>query len=198
MLLFGLMPALRASAVKPASALRGGEDPHTRRRTMHALIAAQVAFCFLILFVAGLFAATFERLSHRPTGFSADRLLLLHTVAQREEAPVFWDQVAEHLRTVPGVEAVALAGWPLLDGNAWNGFISVNGAPPGPDLAYFLAVSPGWVAPATSSGYAAAKATKTAKLCCLPGFWNCCGPIGAGNARLSGCFPAASPTSPSP
>jgi len=145
MLLFGLMPALRASAVKPASALRGGEDRHTRRRTMHALIAAQVAFCFLILFVAGLFAATFERLSDRPTGFSADRLLLLHTVAQREEAPVFWDQVAEHLRTVPGVEAVALAGWPLLDGNGWNGFISVNGAPPGPDLAYYLAVSPGWV-----------------------------------------------------
>jgi predicted permease len=145
LLLFGLMPALRASTVKPASALRGGEDPHTRRRTMHALIAAQVAFCFLILFVAGLFAATFERLSHRPTGFVAERLLLLHTVAQREEAPVFWDQVAEHLRTVPSVEAVALAGWPLLDGNGWNGFISVNGAPPGPDLAYFLAVSPGWV-----------------------------------------------------
>jgi predicted permease len=145
MLSFGLTPALRASTVQPASALRGGEDPHTRRRMMHALIAAQVAFCFLVLFVAGLFAATFERLSHRPTGFSADRLLLLHTVAQREEAPVFWDQVAEHLRTVPGVEAVALAGWPLLDGNAWNGFISLNGAPPGPDLAYFLAVSPGWV-----------------------------------------------------
>jgi putative ABC transport system permease protein len=145
MLLFGLTPALRASTVKPASALRGGEDPHTRRRTMHALIATQVAFCFLVLFVAGLFAATFERLSHRPTGFVADRLLTLHTVAQRDEAPVFWDQVAEHLRTVPGVATVALAGWPLLDGNAWNGFISVNGAPPGPDLAYFLAVSPGWV-----------------------------------------------------
>jgi predicted permease len=31
-LLFGLAPALRASAVKPASALKGGEDPHARRR----------------------------------------------------------------------------------------------------------------------------------------------------------------------
>src|ERR1019366_7568930 len=82
MLLFGLTPARRASTVEPASALRGGEDPHTRPRTTHALIAAQVAFCFLILFVAGLFAATFERLSHRPIGFSADRLLLLHTVGQ--------------------------------------------------------------------------------------------------------------------
>ncbi len=146
MLLFGLAPALRASAVKPASALKGGEDPHTRRRTMHVLIAAQVAFCFLVLFVAGLFAATFERLSHRPIGFVADGLLTLDTVAAGDEAPVFWDQVAEHLRGVPGVQSVALAGWPLLAGGGWNGFISVNGAPPGPVLGYFLAVSPGWIA----------------------------------------------------
>jgi len=145
MLLFGLTPALRASAIQPASALKGGEDPHTRRRTMHVLIAAQVAFCFLVLFVAGLFTATFERLSNRPTGFLADRLLLLDTVAQRDEPAVFWDQVAEHLRRVPGVESVALAGWPLLSGGAWNRFIGVNGAPPGPVLAYFLAVSPGWI-----------------------------------------------------
>jgi predicted lysophospholipase L1 biosynthesis ABC-type transport system permease subunit len=53
--------------------------------------------------------------------------------------------VADHLRTLPGVEAVALAGWPLLRGGGWNGFISVNGAPPGPVLAYFLHVSPGWL-----------------------------------------------------
>jgi predicted permease len=145
MLLFGLTPALRASAVKPASALKGGEDPHTRRNTMHALIAAQVAFCFLVLFLAGLFGATFERLSNRPTGFVADRLLALDAVAQRAESPVFWDQVAQHLRGVPGVQSVALAGWPLLGGGGWNGFVSVNGAPPGPVLAYFLAVSPGWV-----------------------------------------------------
>ncbi|HXM44827.1 MAG TPA: FtsX-like permease family protein, partial [Bryobacteraceae bacterium] len=109
------------------------------------LIAAQVTFCFVVLFVAGLFSATFERLSHRPTGFIADRLLTLDTVAQRDESPVFWDQVAEHLRGIPAVQSVALAGWPLLGGGGWNGFVSVNGAPPGPVLAYFLAVSPGWV-----------------------------------------------------
>jgi predicted permease len=143
--LFGLAPALRASAVKPASALKGGSDPHSRRRAMHALIAVQVAFCFLVIFVAGLFTATFERLSKRPTGFSSERVLLLETVAQRTQAPVYWDQVAEDLRAIPGVEAVALAGWPLLGGNAWNGFVSVNGAPPGPVLAYFLNVSPGWL-----------------------------------------------------
>src|ERR1035438_9660892 len=139
-LLFGLAPALRASAVKPASALKGGENAHSRRRLINALIAVQVAFCFLVLFVAGLFAATFERLSNRPIGFSSERLLTLETVAQRAQAPVFWDQVAEHLRAAPGVETVALAGGALLGGNAWNGFVSVNGEPPGPVLAYFLGV----------------------------------------------------------
>src|SRR5208282_5045656 len=69
MLLFGLAPALRASGVKPVSALKGGEDPHSRRRVMHGLIAVQTAFCFLVLFVAGLFVATFEHLSNHPTGF---------------------------------------------------------------------------------------------------------------------------------
>jgi len=41
---------------------------------MHVLIAAQVAFCFVVLFASGLFTSSFERLSHRPLGFSADRL----------------------------------------------------------------------------------------------------------------------------
>ena len=82
-LLFGLAPALRASSVKPVSVLKGGADPHSRRRLMHALIAVQVAFCFLVLLVAGLFQATFERLSHRPTGFQAEGLLALDTATQQ-------------------------------------------------------------------------------------------------------------------
>jgi predicted permease len=142
--LFGLIPALRASTIKPANALKGGEDPRSRGRLVQALIAVQVAFCFLVLFVAGLFITSFDHLSHQSTGFSAERLLTLDTITKSRQASVFWDQVADHLRTVPGVEKVALAGWPLLDGNGWNGFVSVNGAPPSPVLAYFLSVSPGW------------------------------------------------------
>jgi predicted permease len=144
-ILFGLAPALRASAVNPSNALKGGENPHARRRSMHALIAVQAAFCFIVLFLAGLFVATFDRLSHRPIGFSVQRLLTLETVTQGDQPPIFWDQVADDLRAVPGVESVALARWPLLGGNAWNGFVSVNGAPPGPVLSYFLNVSPGWL-----------------------------------------------------
>src|SRR5208282_3441888 len=111
-----LAPALRASAIKPVSALKGGEDPHSRRRVMHALIAVQTAFCFLVLFVAGLFVATFDHLSNRPTGFSADRVLTLETVTVRPQPPAFWDQVAEHLRSVAGVESVGMASTVLLGG----------------------------------------------------------------------------------
>ncbi len=143
--LFGLTPALRASSIKPVTALKGGDDPHSRRRTMRALIAAQVAFCFLVLFVAGLFVATFDRLSNQPTGFSTERLLTLDTVAHPAQAPTYWSEVAEHLRAVPGVEKVAMASAPLLGGNSWNDSISVNGGPPSDDLTYFLSISPGWL-----------------------------------------------------
>ena len=143
--LLGLLPALRASAIKPVSALKGGEDPHTRRRLMNALIAVQVAFCFLVLFVAGLFVATFERLSHESTGFSTERLLTLDTIAQHAQPPALWSKVTSHLSEVPGVEAVALGSWPLLNGNSVNSFISVSGEPPGQSEAYFLRVSPRWL-----------------------------------------------------
>ena len=51
-MLFGLIPALRASSVKPVGALKGGDEPSSRWRGMHGLIAAQVAFCMLVLFLA--------------------------------------------------------------------------------------------------------------------------------------------------
>ena len=86
-LLFGFLPALRASSVQPASVLKGGDDPHSRRRLMQGMVAVQVAFCFLVLFIAGLFVATFQRLSHQPTGFSAERLLVLETTSRPAQPP---------------------------------------------------------------------------------------------------------------
>lgn len=142
-LLFGLLPALRASSIKPVSALKG-EDSRARPALMQGMIAAQVAFCFLVLFVAGLFVATFEHLSSKPVGFSAGRILLLDTVAHVPQPAAYWDQVEDHLRAMPGVERAAQAAWPLLEGNSWNDSISVNGGPPSVDLANFLNVSPGF------------------------------------------------------
>jgi putative ABC transport system permease protein len=141
----GLLPALRASSVKPVSVLKGGDDPHSRQRLMLGMIALQVAFCFLVLFVAGLFVATFQRLSHKPTGFSADRILLLETTSRPPQSSLYWDQVADSLRDVPGVERVSQAAYPLLKVSNWNDSISIDGGPPSANLGYFLKVSPGWL-----------------------------------------------------
>ena len=144
-LLLGLLPALRASAVRPVAALKGGEDPHSPRRLMRGAIALQVAFCFLVLFLSSLFVTSFQRLQNRPLGFSTDRLLLLETVAGKGQLPVVWNQTAEALRAVPGVDSVAISGWPLLGRIKINSDISINGAPPSPTPAFFLNVSPGWL-----------------------------------------------------
>jgi predicted permease len=143
--LFGLAPALRASTVQPVSALKGGEDPHSRRRMMHALIALQIAFCFVVHFVAGLFVTTFDHLTNQPTGFSAERILNLESVTHSPQPPVYWDQVAEHLRATPGVETVALTVWPLMSGESNVGAISINGGAPSEALSDLLRVSPGWM-----------------------------------------------------
>src|SRR5260370_14245423 len=111
---------------------------------MRVLIAAQCAFCVLVWFVAGLFLTTSVRLSHQPTGFSADRLIAVEAVTPQPQPGPLWEQVADRLRTLPGVEAVALCEWPLMAGGSWNGFISVNGTPPGRIASYFLTVSPEW------------------------------------------------------
>ncbi|HYK36634.1 ADOP family duplicated permease [Alloacidobacterium sp.] len=144
-LLLGLLPALRASAVRPVAALKGGEDPYSPRRLMRGAIALQVAFCFLTLFLSSLFVASFQRLQNRPLGFSTDRLLLLETVAGKGQTSVVWNQTAEALRAAPGVDSVAISGWPLLGRIRINSDISINGAPPSPTPAFFLNISPGWL-----------------------------------------------------
>jgi predicted permease len=143
-ILFGLAPALRVSRVQPALTLKGGANPHQRLRMMQVLIAVQVAFGVLVIFVAALFTTTAGRLSRETTGFSDQRLLTLETLAAQAQPAPLWENVAEHLRSVQGVEAVAICEWPLMAGETWNGFISVNGAPPSPVASYFLSVSPAW------------------------------------------------------
>lgn len=145
--MFGLGPALRASAVKPMEALRGSaEHPHSRRRLMRTLTALQMAFCILVLFITGLFLSTFDRLSSQPTGFHSDGLLVLETGSHEPVPYTVWEQTGEHLRRVAGVESAGLSAWPLMEGSAWTGEIIQNGQPrhDGPEP-YFLAVAPRWI-----------------------------------------------------
>ena len=53
---------------------------------------------------------------------------------------------ADHLRNVPGVETVALADWARCwMGTAQINAVSINGAPPTEDSAWFMNVAPGWL-----------------------------------------------------
>ena len=143
--LFGLIPALRASTVDPVNALKGGENPHAGRRLMHGLMGVQVAFCFLVLFVASLFVATFQRLSHESTGFSADGVLAVDTVTNRPQSLAYWNQLLDYLHHIEGVEAVGMSDAPLLSGSNWNNSISVDGQPSNGTTTYMRRVSPGWI-----------------------------------------------------
>jgi putative ABC transport system permease protein len=144
-LLFGAIPALQASAVKPMSTLRAGQDPHSRRRLMNALVAAQVTFCFLVCMVAGLFLGTFHQLVSQPTGFVAERLLTLDTVTRDDKPSPNWDEVRERLQNIGGVESTAFSAFSLMSGNTWTDGVWVDGRRSGTDEPYFLPVSPGWL-----------------------------------------------------
>jgi len=145
-MLFGLIPALRASAVRPVGALKGHDDPHRHRRVVRSLIGAQMAFCLFVVFIAGLFGSTLRNLANRPLGFDADRLLLLEiNVAGDKQSPQVWASVGDRIRTAPGVEATSFAGWVPLSENRWRAPVTVPGQPQDPDNeTYFLGVSPGY------------------------------------------------------
>ena len=137
-LLFGAGPAVYASR-QATKALKGSGTA--------VATAVQAAFCFLVLFLAGLFLTSFERLSSQPTGIAANGLLNLNiTTTQPREPPVLWDQITARLRGLPGIETAAYADWPVLDGNGYKTTdISINGAPPNGVTAWNMNVSPGWI-----------------------------------------------------
>jgi predicted permease len=139
---FGLPPALRASSVRPVSALKGGEDPHERPRLMKSLVAAQVAFCIVVQLIAGLFVTTFQRLWNRPLGFAPAHVLLLETEGGGSKQSLqTWLQAAQRLASIPGVLSATFAGWPLLTGNRWTGAVRVPGYEES-RTSYFLEVAP--------------------------------------------------------
>jgi predicted permease len=145
-LLFGLAPALRASSVKPALALRGA-DPLSRSKRMNWLVAAQIGFCFVVCLSSGLFVSTFHRMANQPLGFSSERVLTLEAVASSPRQAQDWYSAADGLRSVPGIESAALSGWALMSGSGMNLDVSVVGREPDATSSppWFLSVSPGWL-----------------------------------------------------
>ena len=142
-LLFGLLPALRASAIRPLGVLRAA-PPQGSRQTAHALVAGQMAFSVALLFVTGLFVASFVRVANRPLGFAPDRLLLLQTEGRAAQPPAVWAAMLTELSRQPGVQSAAMAAWAPLSGNRWTGRVRVEGRTAAGDSPFFLDVSAGY------------------------------------------------------
>ncbi len=100
-LLFGLLPALRFSAVQAGAALKAAAARTTgerwQQRTRHSLIGVEVALATALLIVAGLMARTVFALVGADPGFRPDHVLALNFGRLHELGPVerarYYDEV---------------------------------------------------------------------------------------------------------
>ena len=149
-LLFGTVPALRASAVSPNVALKADGARHSAGRGLvRPLVAAQVGFSFVVLFVAGLLLLSFYKLAGLDPGFAKDGLVVVDVqttgLRRGEQTPHrVWAEVVEAARRLPGVRAASLSGFGLFSGSGWTNNIRVPGRDVEAFEPYYLGVSPGF------------------------------------------------------
>ncbi len=130
-LLFGLVPALRASRTDLAEVMkagaRGSIGGPVRDRLRGALIVAEVALSFALLIGAGLLIRSLDRLLAVDKGFDAEHVisafvLLPTTYAEKSQQIAFFRELHERVERLPGVQAVAYVSTPPLVGGSWGGF----------------------------------------------------------------------------
>jgi putative ABC transport system permease protein len=112
-LLFGLMPALRASRPDLQQVLRDGGRSQTgfRGRLRSVLVLAEVALALVLLIGAGLLVRSFSALLAVDPGFEPKGVLTVRIELPESKYPddqtrsVFYDQLFDRLGTIAGVES---------------------------------------------------------------------------------------------
>jgi predicted permease len=155
-IVFGLLPAVRASRTDPWTTMKDtmGSIAGTRGSLFlrKGLVTAQVALSFLLLFGAGLFVRSLQNLKTTDTGVALDNLVtfqLSPALSGYDDArgQLFYEQLLERIRSAPGVKSAGLASVPILAGNEWDSSMAVDGhqAKDGEDMQAFMnALSPGY------------------------------------------------------
>ena len=148
-IVFGLLPALRASRPDPWTTLKDtmgsiagtGGSLFLRK----GLVTAQVALSFLLLFGAGLFVRSLQNLKTTDTGVAMDNLVTFQLSPalsgyDDQRGAQFYIDVLERLRSAPGVKSAAIAAVPILAGSEWDNSMSVEGhqAADGEDMQAFM------------------------------------------------------------
>lgn len=138
--LFGIAPALRSLDVALTSTLKtkaGGMDasgPHAGRwHWGKLLVAGQVALSLAVLFAAGLFVRSMQKLQAVDLGYDNDSLALIRTdplsagyktLSQRVN---YANQVASRLASLPGAKGVTFSKNGLFSGSDSSDTIKVEG-----------------------------------------------------------------------
>ena len=135
-ILFGLAPALSATRMSLASALKAGGTAGRlaagRSRLARPLVSAQVALSLLLLTGAGLFLRTLQNLEHVPLGFDRERLLFFSVSPglngySGSRLAQYYREMQEQIAAIPGVLSVSFSG----HGPVGHGASSTNAAIPG-------------------------------------------------------------------
>jgi putative ABC transport system permease protein len=136
-LIFGLMPALHAAKTDLQSTLKAGgrTASSARGRLGRFLVVSEVALAMLLMVGAGLLIKSFTRLEHVDTGLRTDhvlsmRLSLPASAYQKSQQIVsFYDRVLDQIKSLPGVEAVAVTDALPLSGNDNDTMMEIENRP---------------------------------------------------------------------
>jgi putative ABC transport system permease protein len=136
--LFGVLPALQASAKQFVGSLKEGVTTSAglrKQRLRSALVVSEIALSLALLVGAGLLMRSFMRVLHVNPGFESHRVLAAEVALPEKKYPkpeqveAFYDEVFRNLRSQPGVKTTS-AIWPMpLSGNEWDTDYLLEGKP---------------------------------------------------------------------
>ena len=117
-ILFGLIPALRATRMELAESMKeGGMSTETLSRSLlsRILIAGQIALSLALLIGASLFGRTLRNLQNVDLGFQRESIAIFEIAPTSvgysgPRLRTFYDQFLERTRTLAGVRTAALTG----------------------------------------------------------------------------------------
>ncbi|HEX8811752.1 MAG TPA: ABC transporter permease, partial [Terracidiphilus sp.] len=140
-LLFGMLPALRASRLKLTSALkdgRGSSQANARGALSRGLVAGQIALSVLLLAAAGLFLRSLVNLNRVDVGFDPTRVTQFSLDEYAANLPLdsrlvqLQKQIERSVEALPGVESASF-GMFVFNQGMWSDSMVVEGAPRTPE-----------------------------------------------------------------
>jgi predicted permease len=133
-ILFGLAPALRATAVNVSAALKETSRTVAGHRSIlgKALLVVQVAVSLVLLVGAGLFLQTLQNLRQVNVGFNPRNLVLFTVNPQlnrydEQRVLALYGQLLDRLRAVGGVRGVSFSNPAMLAGSVNQSSFFVQG-----------------------------------------------------------------------